>query len=138
MSLTSKQIDELRAYAKDRKGEIAKLVSDAADTIELLSAKLSAANMERSSQYYHDGWIPVTERLPKDHEPKLLTHEVHYLTGKVIKDVRMAYYDDENDNWLSDEESPEILCYPLAWMPLPEPYKAEQDTSDMASATERC
>ena len=44
MSLTSKKIDELRAYAKDRKGEIAKLVSDAADTIELLSAKLSAAN----------------------------------------------------------------------------------------------
>lgn len=37
MSLTSKQIDELRAYAKDRKGELAKLINDAADTIEMLS-----------------------------------------------------------------------------------------------------
>lgn len=45
MSMISKQIDDLRAYAKDRKGELAKLVSDAADTIEMLSAKLSAANM---------------------------------------------------------------------------------------------
>jgi len=43
MSMISKQIDDLRAYAKDRKGELAKLVSDAADTIEMLSAKLSAA-----------------------------------------------------------------------------------------------
>jgi hypothetical protein len=41
--MISKQIDDLRAYAKDRKGELAKLVSDAADTIEMLSAELSAA-----------------------------------------------------------------------------------------------
>lgn len=61
MSLISKQINDLRAYAKDRKGELAKLVSDAADTIETLSAKLSAANMERSSQYYHEGWIPCSD-----------------------------------------------------------------------------
>ena len=47
MSLISKQIDELRAYAKDRKGELAKMVNDAADTIELLSAKLSAAVVNR-------------------------------------------------------------------------------------------
>lgn len=66
MSLISKQIEELRAYAADRKGELAKMVSDAADTIESLSEKLSAANMERSSQYYNDGWIPVTDRLPEE------------------------------------------------------------------------
>ena len=65
MSLTSKQIDELRAYAKDRKGELAKLINDAADTIEMLSDKLHASQMERSSQYYHGGWIPVSERLPE-------------------------------------------------------------------------
>lgn len=49
MSLISKQIDELRAYAKDRKGELAKMVNDAADTIELLSAKLSAENLGQPS-----------------------------------------------------------------------------------------
>ena len=43
VSLISKQVDELRSYAADRKGELAKLVSDAADTIEMLSAELSAA-----------------------------------------------------------------------------------------------
>ncbi len=50
MSMISKQIDDLRAYAKDRKGELAKLVSDAADTIEMLSAKLSAANNDTGTE----------------------------------------------------------------------------------------
>ena len=40
MSLISKQIDELRAYAKDRKGELARLINDAADTIEELAAAI--------------------------------------------------------------------------------------------------
>ena len=61
MSLISKQIDELRAYAKDSNGELAKLINDAADTIEELSTKLHASNMERSSQYYNDGWIPCSD-----------------------------------------------------------------------------
>ena len=39
MSLISKQIDELRSYASNRKGELAKLINDAADTIEMLSAR---------------------------------------------------------------------------------------------------
>ena len=55
MSLTTKQIDELRAYAKDRKGELAKLINDAADTIEVLSAKRletgSCETCKRASSY---------------------------------------------------------------------------------------
>lgn len=38
-----------------------KLVEQAADTIEALSAKLSAANMERSEAYYGGGWKPISE-----------------------------------------------------------------------------
>lgn len=71
MSLISKQIDELRAYAKDRKGELAKLINDAADTIDELSTKLYTANMERSSQYYNDGWILCSEML-SDEETDVL------------------------------------------------------------------
>ena len=52
MSIISKQIEELRAYAKKRKGKLAKLINDAADTIEILSEKLSEENMNRSSRYY--------------------------------------------------------------------------------------
>lgn len=68
MSMISKQIDDLRAYAKDRKGELAKLVSDAADTIEMLSAKLSAANMIGESKKLEanmDHWEAEVHRLEK-------------------------------------------------------------------------
>lgn len=125
MSLTSKQIDELRAYAKDRKGELAKLINDAADTIETLSAKLSASQMERSSQYYHGGWIPATERLPYveygESETVLATCEHRNPDyGDDYRWIRELYYD--GGVWFF----PTGAIYEervVAWMPLPEPYK---------------
>ena len=109
MSLTSKQIDELRAYAKDRKGELAKLITDAADTIEMLSAKLHASQMARSSQYYHGGWIPCSERLPKPPMFCLVTTGGRH--GDVID---IALY--MSDGWHKASTV-------IAWMPLPEPYR---------------
>ena len=103
-SLISKQIDALRAYAKDRKGELAKLINDAADTIEVLSAKLHASQMERSSQYYHDGWIPCSERLPEC-EREVLICTKKKIVGKnayIDSIITPAIYEDgtmlENDS----------------------------------------
>ena len=115
MSLTSKQIDELRAYAKDRKGELAKLINDAADTIEMLSAKLHASQMERSSQYYHGGWIPVSERLPEENGEYLVTREAK----GIYKYVDIVKKTNASGNIASDI---------VAWMPLPEPYREEGDS----------
>lgn len=114
MSLTTKQIDELRAYAKDRKGQLAKLINDAADTIEMLSAKLHTSQMERSSQYYHGGWIPVSERLPESRVYVLVTYEYQY--GLI--DHGISWYEDKRKEWMSTREV-------TAWMPLPEPYREE-------------
>ena len=137
MSLTSKQIDELRAYAKDKKGELAKLINDAADTIEMLSAKLHASQMERSSQYYHGGWIPCSERLPEDGTECL----VSVRCSKKVVVVDMATYStdlfkvDKEDffgnrgesGWyyLSGEYGYCKMLNVIAWMPLPESYSGE-------------
>lgn len=129
MSLTSKQIDELRTYAKDRKGELAKLVNNAADTIELLSAKLSASQMERSSQHYHGGWIPCSERLPfaEYGESKTVLATCKHRNpdyGDDCRWIRELYYNGG------------VWCFPtgetyegrvIAWMPLPEPYREDGD-----------
>ena len=40
---------------------IVKAFREAADTIEALSAKLAAANMERSDRHYVGGWQPISE-----------------------------------------------------------------------------
>lgn len=44
---------------------IGKLLNQAADVIEELSAKVAQQNMEKSSQYYNGEWIPVKEKLPE-------------------------------------------------------------------------
>ena len=136
MSLTSKQIDELRAYAKSRKGELAKLINDAADTIELLSAKLHASQMERSSQYYHDGWIPCEEKMPEEHEwigtlkfGTTISDEV-YVTFENPKGERFCKHIRFQNGELSNYDKREIdICFkgskPIAWRPLPEPYRKE-------------
>lgn len=138
MSLTSKQIEELRAYAKCRKGELAKLINDAADTIELLSVKLHSSQMERSSQYYHGGWIPVTERLPETHEAgnsfsgifmqskPVLVYCVPEYESEYSFHVA-TYCDDLNGiTYWSTEMDAVTINKVTAWMPLPEPYGEDE------------
>lgn len=69
-------------------------------------------------------WIPVTERLPENFQRVLVTI-VNYNDDKV---VRVAEYHDNKrmfqikENYEQWEVGEEGL---LAWMPLPEPYRAE-------------
>ena len=129
MSLISKQIDDLRAYAKDRKGELAKLVSDAADTIETLSAKLSAANMERSSQYYHGGWIPIDERTPEVDEDGYSEYVLLSFANASIPCIgQYRTYEGEGYFYDGDDEKP-LFVYGLrvnAWRPMPESYRGAE------------
>ena len=83
----------------------------------------------RGEEYFKKPkWIPGSERLPSDHERYLLTEEVHFTTGRVIRRVLMGFYDDENDEWYEEMgEDVEVVSYPLAWMPLPEPWKGEEE-----------
>ena len=110
MSLISKQIEELRAYAAVRKGELAKIVSDAADTIETLSEKLSR-------QYYNDGWIPVTERAPEESGWYIVTR-ISTENG-VDRRIDIRWYSTFHE-WEWDER-------PIAWMPLPSVYEGETE-----------
>ena len=117
MSLISEQVRRLREFAKTLKyADEYNLVNGAADTIEELSAKLHNSQMERSSQYYNGGWIPVSERLPKDKcETYLACSDDGYI-------ATIMY--DENGRWLIDD------CKIIAWMPLPEPYGGDADASN--------
>lgn len=71
-----------------------------------------------------ENWIPVNERHPESGIDVLLTIDIHLCSGEIRRRVIMAYWSDED--WLTSEESPEIISYPVAWMPLPEPYKEKQ------------
>lgn len=80
-------------------------------------------------------WILIKDCLPKDGERVLLSREVHLTDGRKKEEVLIAYYDSENKDWLTEEESPEIISYPVAWMRLPPAYK-EREKEDEAGESE--
>ncbi len=75
MSMLSEQVKELREMSIRQRNnakvsgkvffEIENALSEAADTIEALSAKLQAANMDRSSAYYGEELKEAKETIRK-------------------------------------------------------------------------
>lgn len=61
-------------------------------------------------------WIPVKDRLPEDDDPVLVT-DCKWWTD-------IAFYDGLNW-WYRDSQN--LKADVSAWMPLPEPYKEEDD-----------
>lgn len=69
------------------------------------------------------GWIPVSERLPKQYVDVVAQWErIDRAT-----DIAYTYYDimclDKHGEWCCDRGAPNGVV--IAWMPLPEPYRGE-------------
>mgnify|MGYP007101871850 CR=1 FL=1 len=154
MSTTSELVDELEhiasseGYYDDKfPSKRSITIKRAADIIKELSEKLHNLQMERSSQYYNGGWIPVKwhkitedERkkegypgdwvtyldclLPNDGDEILITVCGSDGSIHVEKDtccVADGFYLDSGYDWLYDV---------IAWMPLPDPYKESEVGND--------
>lgn len=110
----SEQIKELREVAEMYEGlDGGKILSEAADTIEALSAKL--ADMQRSAEDCGGGWIPCKDRLPETRNNILVCQSDGY--------VSVGYY-----SW--DRAFLDLNSIPfddvIAWRELPEPYHEPQ------------
>ena len=68
-------------------------------------------------------WIPVTERLPESKE-----EDLEYPTVIIDLDGQVAlgcYYESTREWGMGEYFNQK--CFPIAWMPLPEPYKGVTD-----------
>jgi hypothetical protein len=68
-------------------------------------------------------WIPRSEKLPEERTKVLATVLVPHRESIVISAeyLMSTFYCDNGDCWMADDE--EVV----AWMPLPQPYKGEQE-----------
>lgn len=115
MNTITELIARLRSFAKlgeamekaigQEKGDLTKILFEAADTIEELSAKLTTSNE----------WIPVEERLPENDKPVLVTVDWDHDDLEVCT----AEYWHDGDCWGNLED------YITAWRPLPEPFRGK-------------
>lgn len=72
------------------------------------------------------GWVPVSERLPRENRAVLT-----YIDTGVTKTYCLAYWNDVREAWeewigydlIEKDKGYKVI----AWMPLPEPYKAERE-----------
>lgn len=127
MSMITELVERLRKNSAllEITFSTAENLREAADVIEELSAKLQVANMERSSQYYNGGWIPCSERLPKEYAYVICStnaEEIFIATylGKMNDGVD-CFDDEDGMMWEGDV---------IAWMPLPQPYKTESEDKE--------
>ena len=137
MSMISEQVADLREKAQIFEDSgcatngIVKTFRKAADTIEELSAKLATANMERSTAYYNDGWIPCSSGRMPEHKQQA------YITVKIAENRRYAtkanYYTETGVVYEDEWTGKGFYSYDseygwgrhddvIAWMPA-EPYK---------------
>lgn len=68
---------------------------------------------------YREAWIPVSERLPEKNGNYLVTVEANDGTAS----IKFQMVDHYGPKWLHEGKHEKVI----AWMPLPEPYKAESE-----------
>ncbi len=123
----SELVKELRSAAEVHKNNnryMVNLLNSSADTIEALSAKLSAANLEQSERCYGGGWISCKDRLPED-DAKVLVWFEYFRYGeynRLFQTIGISYmYGGKWSGFVNDTSGWDKLRI-IAWQPLPQPY----------------
>lgn len=129
--MISEQIAELKEYSNamrdTRNDKLSKMIDDAIETIETLSAKVRANNL-------HGEWISCSERLPEMCGLEVLLTVKNKYGQKFVckaftnymKEGRLMFKTNEKEYCEKSESSMLSEAWmPIAWMPLPEPYKGE-------------
>ena len=94
--------------------------NDVSDIPELIKSIQQKAVEKYKKEH---GWIPITERMPKEEEYVLFSFENY-----TLPDIGRYENDGKSDKFYPGDDEETYESHGLivnAWMPLPEPYKGE-------------
>ena len=98
---------------------------------EVFEKAIKALKVESYKKETGYGWIPVSERLPDAGDTYIVTIEYKgKFEGVDAADCVLTddgYIDGKWNTWNDWIEGPATLYHVTAWMPLPDPYKAEME-----------
>ena len=100
--------------------------------IDIEKVAKSIVDTLKEEKIFVGQWIPVSERLP-DKATNVLTTWVYEPTGKKYVEIAERYGDDDDYTFYSDSDEYKMNRKEhkvIAWMPLPEPYKAESEVQE--------
>lgn len=122
--MITRQVSALRDLAELQNISYHKsIINRAADTIESLSAKLAAENMQRSEAYYNDGWIYCGDGKNRPEEkinPVTKDFFEYQVTFKSDDVTDIRHYKFGNGHWWNYGEC--MDKYVIAWRHNIEPY----------------
>ena len=85
------------------------------------------ADVQEAEEEQEPRWIPVTERLPDTDDEVLCWYEYyHWSQEKVLPDYGLGRYLRETSAWFGEVANGRDVRV-IAWMPIPQPYKAESE-----------
>ena len=111
------------SHIKDRLSSYHDLMQDIANRCKLVTARVFLEIIEQlqddlEQDEKENGWIPVSERLPKKCEDVLTSVKFTGCLGRYGTFKKIGHID-YYGKWSGDCSGGEVI----AWMPLPEPYK---------------
>jgi len=110
-----------------------------------VTADLTEETIDMAIKALEQRWIPVSERLPGDIKPVIVTWKnndpksyyqyivgKHYIGTAHFKNGKWFWYSSVTEDLLAeygkcDSEEFDEAIEVIAWMPLPKPYKAESE-----------
>ncbi len=122
-------VEELICRLKTKKESVELVNLDYAEGLKD-AYEIAIEIVNQLAEEHNDGWIPCSEKLPENDDDVLCWYEYRIMQGthegEMNRKCEIGYYNKYFKRW-GGEVSCGRDCKVIAWRPLPEPYKEDEE-----------
>lgn len=122
-------VEELICRLKTKKESVELVNLDYAEGLKD-AYEIAIEIVNQLAEERNDGWIPCSEKLPENDDDVLCWYEYRIMQGthegEMNQEYGIGYYRKYYKRWYGEVSSGRD-CKVIAWMPLPKPYKEDEE-----------